>query len=138
VGAGIIVFTNMDNIHTCIVHDPNLVIAIVWLVHGKRLKFPGNMICGARVEVPIGIDSSRCGGHARHAVVRHEILIVHVPTISCGVPDFHANLAPRARLAAIESRARGAPGVDVVVNTTGARSCRAMPRSVAATTATTY
>jgi hypothetical protein len=86
----------MDNIHTCIVCHPDLLVAVVLLMHGKLLKLTGDVVGLFLVKIPIWIGvRGRC--HGSHLIIRDAILIIAVPKGSHGVTDLHAHLATWSR-----------------------------------------
>jgi hypothetical protein len=53
----IIRMTNVTNVHNCATCGMDLLMAIVPLPHGEFLKISGDVVGGARVDVPVGVDT---------------------------------------------------------------------------------
>jgi hypothetical protein len=93
-------FIDMSNVHTCVICCPDLVIAMVGLMHGELLELTRDVVRCPRVQVPIWVTSRyRC--HACQASVRYRLFIVSVSAIGSRVPDFEANCAAGVELATI-------------------------------------
>ena len=52
--------TNMANVHTYAIGGMNLLIPIVFVLHGECLQRSGDVIGRPRVNIPIGIDTVGC------------------------------------------------------------------------------
>ena len=57
--------TNMTDLRTCSVGSVHMFIADVLVVDGQRLELAGDMVGGARVHVPVGVNFVGCSrrGH---------------------------------------------------------------------------
>ena len=49
--------TNMINLHTYTARGVDVIMATVLVVDGELLKLTGHVVGGARVDVPIGVNS---------------------------------------------------------------------------------
>ena len=84
--------TNMIYLHTFTICVVDLIMATVLLVHGDLFKLIGDVICGSRVNVPIGINSIRCICSCWNFLALGIVLDVALITILCNVVFFFANL----------------------------------------------
>jgi hypothetical protein len=53
----IIRMTNVTNVHTCATRGVHLLMAIIPLPHGEFLEVSSDVVGGARVDVPVGVDA---------------------------------------------------------------------------------
>jgi hypothetical protein len=84
--------TNMNNIHTCSIGRPDLIIAIISFMHSELLKFTQYVISCARVKVPVGVSTIGRSRHGNKAIVGDGFFIKPIPTYVGGVDRLHANL----------------------------------------------
>ena len=100
--------TNVTNLHTFTTNCVDLVLAAVFLLHGHLLELVGDVVGGAAVDIPVGVDAVGAICSRRHLVIILRgvvILFMAVPAIFCCVPQLATYLAPRgirsmARIAA--------------------------------------
>jgi hypothetical protein len=72
--------TNMNNIHTCTIGCPTLVIDVEALMHRELLKVTCDVIHSIRVQVPVRIGPIGGRRHGSNPVIRNKLLIEPVPT----------------------------------------------------------
>jgi hypothetical protein len=82
----------MINIHTCTIGYPNLIIAIIALMHGQFLQLVNDVISSTRVKVQIWIGTSIWACHRSKAVVRDLVFIKVIPTYVGGVTHFETHM----------------------------------------------
>ena len=126
---------NMMNLHTIAVCGVDLISAAVVLLHGQLVELVGEVVSGARVHVPPGINRIRggmsvamailamgvCGGsssdltiHVTAVIVDAEILLLEPFEAARGdVPDLATYLADRAVAGTTTSRAAGVAHVAI-------------------------
>jgi hypothetical protein len=119
-GGGYDRLTNVINIHTFLISSPDLIIALVPLMHHQLLKFTGDMMRSTRVEVPVWVIGR--GGSNRNVIIWSMGLIKPIPANGSCVPNLVAHLALRTVLivAGIGRRTR----VVVVVGIVGVATSR--------------
>jgi len=85
--------TNMTNTHTCSTGGVDLLATVVLLTHGELVQLAGDVVGGARVGVPRGVNvvCSMCGIDV--LLVGDVGLIKAMPTCSGSVPHLEAHLA---------------------------------------------
>lgn len=49
--------SNIIDVHTCAIGDVNLLMSSILVMNSQLLKFAGDMICGATVSIPVGVDA---------------------------------------------------------------------------------
>src|SRR4051812_30198431 len=104
--------TNVTDLHTFTTSCVDLVLAAVFLLHGHLLELIGDVVGGAAVDIPVGVDAVGAIRSRRHLVIILRgvvILFIAVPAIFCCVPQLAAYLATRsirtcARVAAAAAR----------------------------------
>jgi urea transporter len=52
--------TNVTNVHICTFSRANTVLSIVGVMSGELVQFTGDMVGGACVIIPVGINSIGC------------------------------------------------------------------------------
>lgn len=96
-GSTNICLTNMSNFHTCSVGHVHLVMAVVSLPHGELVELSGDVICGACVNVPIGVDAVGGVGHGAHTLLLGECDVEAPVALYGGVVRLLADLAEHLR-----------------------------------------
>ena len=87
--------TNMTNMHTCTIGGVNLITPMVFVPERQLLQVAGDMVGGAGIRVPVGVDG--VGVHCSSDKLRiwHIIFIKSVPAPVRRVPALEAHLAKR-------------------------------------------
>src|SRR4051812_47284652 len=87
--------TNMLDVHTCAIGRVDLIMAIVPLLHGELIQLTSDVVGGARVTIPVGVDTVVVDDVGL-AILLFVVLVEAVPALSCLVALLAANLADGA------------------------------------------
>ena len=49
--------SNITDVHTCAIGGVNLLMSAIFVTNSQLLKFAGDMICGATISIPVGVDA---------------------------------------------------------------------------------
>jgi hypothetical protein len=99
--------TNITNTHTCPVCCVNLLMTVILALHGEFVKFTGDVVGGAEVTVPVGVDAI-C--HVDLLLILFFIIFgVAVPTVDRGVACLATDLTDYAVMATIPATAMPMP-----------------------------
>jgi hypothetical protein len=95
--------TNMINVHTCPASSPDLLVAVVGIMHGELVEVAGEMVHRPSVNIPISVNTVGVHGSSNTSFIRNVILIEPVPTINSRMAFPKANLAPHLAFASVAS-----------------------------------
>ena len=91
--------TNVMDLHTFTTSSVDLVLAVVFLLHGHLLELVGDVVGGTTVDVPVGVDPIGATGSRSNLffILRGVtiIFLVAVPTVFRRVTRLATNLAVR-------------------------------------------
>src|SRR5512141_1030443 len=85
--------TNMTYIHTCSTCSVDLFTSIVLLLYCELVQLSSNMVSGACVDIPIGIDAvGICSRRCNMFSIRYIIFVIPIPAVGGYVSSLEAHL----------------------------------------------
>jgi hypothetical protein len=86
--------TNMTNAHTLPICHVNLLVVLVFFLHGELIELTGDVVSGTGIAVPVGVHlvEGSTGALVLLFFILFFFFLIEVPTLACYVAQLPADL----------------------------------------------